>query len=138
MTDTLHPCVRPRRRFVLAFVGVCMLWVLVAYCCYGVGSAEFALLFLLGAGMLLIPSRTSYGTLMQLVGLAIPLSDAVAAGIMVVEVLYPSAEKVPCTQLAMIPFIVVWFAGLVFYPLGFALVVLFERRRVAERHKMQK
>ena len=138
MTDTLHPCVRPRRRFVLAFVGVCMLWVLVAFCCYGVGSAEFALLFLLGAGMLLIPSRTSYGTLMQLVGLAIPLSGAVAVGIMVVEVLYPSAEKVPCTQMAMIPFVVVWFAGLVFYPLGFALVVLFEWRRVADRHKMQK
>ena len=138
MAKELHPCVRPRRRFVLAFVGVCMLWVLVAFCCYGVGSAEFALLFLLGAGMLLIPSRTSYGTLMQLVGLAIPLSGAVAVGIMVVEVLYPSAEKVPCTQMAMIPFMVVWFAGLVFYPLGFALVVLFERRRVAERHKMQK
>ena len=129
---------RQRRRFVLAFVGVCMLWVLVAFCCYGVGSAEFALLFLLGAGMLLIPSRTSYGTLMQLVGLAIPLSGAVAVGIMVVEVLYPSAEKVPCTQMAMVPFMLVWFAGLVFYPLGFALVVLFERRRVAERHKMQK
>ena len=138
MEKELYPCVRPRRRFVLAFVGVCMLWVLVAYCCYGVGSAEFALLFLLGAGMLLIPSRKSYGTLMQLVGLAIPLSGAVAVGIMVVEVLYPSAEKVPCTQLAMIPFMVVWFAGLVFYPLGFALVVLFERRRVADRHKMQK
>ena len=138
MNKIPHPCVRPRRRFVLAFVGVCMLWVLVAYCCYGVGSAEFALLFLLGAGMLLIPSRTSYGTLMQLVGLAIPLSGAVAVGIMVVEVLYPSAEKVPCTQMAMIPFVVVWFAGLVFYPLGFALVVLFERRRVADRHKMQK
>jgi hypothetical protein len=88
--------------------------------------------------MLLIPSRTSYGTLMQLVGLAIPLSGAVSAGIMVMEALYPSAEKVPCTQMAMIPFMVVWFAGLVFYPLGFALVVLFERRRVAERHKMQK
>ena len=138
MEKELYPCVRPRRRFVLAFVGVCMLWVLVAYCCYGVGSAEFALLFLLGAGMLLIPSRTSYGTLMQLVGLAIPLSGAVAVGIMVVEVLYPSAEKVPCTQMAMIPFMVVWFAGLVFYPLGFALVVLFERLRVADRHKMQK
>ena len=138
MNKVPHPCVRPRRRFVLAFVGVCMLWVLVAFCCHGVGSAEFALLFLLGAGMLLIPSRTSYGTLMQLVGLAIPLSGAVAEGIMVVEVLYPSAEKVPCTQLAMIPFVVVWFAGLVFYPLGFALVVLFERRRVAEQHKMQK
>ena len=138
MEKELHPCVRQRRRFVLAFVGVCMLWVLVAFCCYGVGSAEFALLFLLGAGMLLIPSRTSYGTLMQLVGLAIPLSGAVAVGIMVVEVLYPSAEKVPCTQMAMVPFMLVWFAGLVFYPLGFALVVLFERRRVAERHKMQK
>ena len=138
MNKVPHPCVRPRRRFVLAFVGVCLLWVLVAFCCYGVGSAEFALLFLLGAGMLLVPSRTSYGTLMQLVGLAIPLSGAVSVGIMVVEVLYPSAEKVPCTQLAMIPFVVVWFAGLVFYPLGFALVVLFERRRVAEQHKMQK
>ena len=88
--------------------------------------------------MLLIPSRTSYGTLMQLVGLVIPLSGAVAAGIMVVEVLYPSAEKVPWTELAMIPFMVVWLAGLVFYPLGFALVVLFERRRAAERHKIQK
>ena len=138
MEKELYPCVRPRRRFVLALGGVCMLGVLVAYCCYGVGSAEFALLFLLGAGMLLIPSRTSYGTLMQLVGLAIPLSGAVAVGIMVVEVLYPSAEKGPCTQMAMIPFVVVWFAGLVFYPLGFALVVLFERRRVADRHKMQK
>ena len=138
MEKELYPCVRPRRRFVLAFVGVCMLWVLVACCCYGVGSTEFVLLFLLSAGMLLIPSRTSYGTLMQLVGLAIPLSGAVAVGIMVVEVLYPSAEKVPCTQMAMIPFMVVWFAGLVFYPLGFALVVLFERRRVADRHKMQK
>ena len=138
MNKVPHPCVRPRRRFVLAFVGVCMLWVLVACCCYSVGSEDFVLLFLLGAGMLLIPSRTSYGTLMQLMGLVIPLSGAVAAGIMVVEVLYPSAEKVPCTQMAMIPFVVVWFAGLVFYPLGFALVVLFERRRVAERHKMQK
>ena len=138
MEKELHPCVRPRRRFVLAFVGVCLLWVLVAYCCYGVGTAEFVLLFLLGAGMLLIPSRTSYGTLMQLVGLAIPLSDAVSVGIMVMEALYPSAEKVPWTQLAMLPFMVVWFAGLVFYPLGFALVVLFERRKAAERHKIQK
>ena len=32
MEKELHPCVRPRRRFVLAFVGVCMLWVLVACC----------------------------------------------------------------------------------------------------------
>ena len=138
MTDTLHPCVRPRRRFVLSFLSLRVVLSIVLCICLKFHSFWYESMFLLAAGMLAIPSRTSHGTLMQLVGLAIPLSGAVAAGIMVVEALYPSAEKVPCTQMAMIPFMVLWFAGLVFYPLGFALVVLFERRRVAERHKMQK
>ncbi|MBQ8376623.1 MAG: hypothetical protein IJX33_06195 [Akkermansia sp.] len=81
--NAVSPCVLPRRRFVLWFLGGCVLWVVACGVYRGMLSREllptpeFVTLFLLEVVMLSIPSRTSHGTLMQLIGLAMPLSAAV-------------------------------------------------------------
>ena len=126
--NTVSPCVLPRRRFVLWFLGGCVLWVVVCGVYRGMLSREllptpeFVTLFLLEVVMLSIPSRTSHGTLMQLIGLSMPLSVAVLLTLAVVEWWYPSPEKVPWTEFIMIPFGLVTVAGLFLYPLGFGLI----------------
>ena len=126
--NTVSPCVLPRRRFVLWFLGGCVLWVVGCGVYRGMLSREllptpeFVTLFLLEVVMLSIPSRTSHGTLMQLIGLAMPLSVAVLLTLAVVEWWYPSPEKVPWTEFIMIPFGLVTVAGLFLYPLGFWLI----------------
>lgn len=85
-------------------------------------APEFVTLFLLEVVMLLIPSRTSHGTLMQLLGLAMPLSAAVLETLVVEEWWYPSPEKVPWTEFIMILPGEAMIAGLFLYPLGFWLI----------------
>ena len=131
--NTVSPCVLPRRRFVLWFLGGCVLWVVACGVYRGMLSREllptpeFVTLFLLEVVMLLIPSRTSHGTLMQLLGLAMPLSAAVLETLVVVAWWYPSPEKVPWTEFIMILPGVVMMGGLFFYPLGFWLVCRWRR-----------
>ena len=126
--NTVSPCVLPRRRFVLWFLGGCLLWVVACGVYRGMLSREllptpeYVTLFLLEVVMLLIPSRTSHGTLMQLLGLAMPLSAAVLETLVVVEWWYPSPEKVPWTEFIMILPGVAMIAGLFLYPLGFWLI----------------
>ena len=122
MIDTLHPCVRPRRRFVLSFLLLCALCSIVLCICLRFHSLWYEAMFLLGAGMLAIPSRTSHGTLMQLVGLVVPLSDVVILFLTGIDRWFPSPEKVPWTEFIMIPFGVALLAGLFLYPLGFGLI----------------
>ena len=123
--NTVSPCVLPRRRFVLWFLGGCVLWVVGCGVYRGMLSREllptpeFVTLFLLEVVMLSIPSRTSHGTLMQLIGLAMPLSAAVLLTLVVVEWWWPSPEKVPWTEFIMILPGVAMIAGLFLYPLGF-------------------
>ena len=131
--NTVSPCVLPRRRFVLWFLGGCLLWVVACGVYRGMLSREllptpeFVALFLLEVVMLLIPSRTSHGTLMQLLGLAMPLSAAVLETLVVVAWWWPSPEKVPWTEFIMILPGVVMMGGLFFYPLGFWLVCRWRR-----------
>ena len=131
--NTVSPCVLPRRRFVLWFLGGCLLWVVACGVYRGMLSREllptpeFVTLFLLEVVMLSIPSRTSHGTLMQLIGLAMPLSAAVLETLVVVEWRWPSPEKVPWTEFIMILPGVVMMGGLFFYPLGFWLVCRWRR-----------
>ncbi len=140
--NAVSPCVLPRRRFVLWFLGGCLLWVVACGVYRGMLSREllptpeFVTLFLLEVVMLSIPSRTSHGTLMQLIGLAMPLSAAVLETLVVVEWWYPSPEKVPWTEFIMILPGVVMMGGLFFYPLGFWLVCRWSRAE--NRGKIQK
>ena len=126
--NAVSPCVLPRRCFVLWFLGGCVLWVVVCGVYRGMLSREllptpeFVTLFLLEVVMLSIPSRTSHGTLMQLLGLAMPLSAAVLLTLVVVEWWWPSPEKVPWTEFIMILPGVAMIAGLFLYPLGFWLI----------------
>lgn len=126
--NTVSPCVLPRRRLVLWFLGGCVLWVVGCGVYRGMLSREllpapeFVTLFLLEVVMLSIPSRTSHGTLMQLIGLAMPLSVAVLLTLDVVEWWYPSPEKVPWTEFIMILPGEAMIAGLFLYPLGFWLI----------------
>ena len=121
MIDTLHPCVQPRRRFVLGFLSLCVALSIVLCICLRFHSLWYDAMFLLGAGMLAIPSRTSHGTLMQLVGLVMPFCAVVILFLIGIDRWFPSPEKVPWTELIMIPFGVVLLAGLFLYPLGFGL-----------------
>ena len=122
MNKVPHPCVRPRRRFVLAFLGVCMLLVLVDFARIGTFKLDFYGVFLVEVLLLALPSRTSHGTLMQLVGLVMPFSAVVILVLYGIERCFPSPEKVPWTEYIMIPFGVVTMAGLFLYPLGFGLI----------------
>ena len=79
-------------------------------------------MFLLAAGMLAIPSRTSHGTLMQLAGLVMPFSAVVILFLIGIDRWFPSPEKVPWTEFIMIPFGLALLVGLFLYPLGFALI----------------
>ena len=89
--EPLHPCVQPRRRFVLRFLGVCASLVLLGSLVWGsrafaAGDREFLHLWLVplfgvymllmvtpAALLLLIPARTKRGSLLQLIGLVVPL-----------------------------------------------------------------
>ncbi len=122
MIDTLHPCVRPRRRFVLSVLLFCVLCSIVLCFCLSFHSLWYDAMFLLGAGMLAIPSRTSHGTLMQLVGLVMPFSAVVILFLTGIDRWFPSPEKVPWTELIMIPFGFALLGGLFLYPLGFGLI----------------
>lgn len=131
--NSVSPCALLLRRFVLWFLGGCVLWVVVCGVYRGMLSREllptpeFVTLFLLEVVMLSIPSRTSHGTLMQMIGLSMPLSAAVLESLVVVEWWYPTPEKVSPLGFAAIPFALVSLAGLFFYPLGFWLVCRWRR-----------
>lgn len=105
----------------LSFLLLCALCSIVLCICLRFHSLWYEAMFLLVAGMLAIPSRTSHGTLMQLVGLVMPFSAVVFLVLIGIDRWFPSPEKVPWTELAMIPFGVVLLAGLFLYPLGFGL-----------------
>ena len=117
MTDTLHPCVRPRRRFVLAFLGVCLLLVLMDFAQIGTFKLDFYAVFLVELLLLALPSRTSYGTLMQLVGLVMPGCGVVIIGFSILEemgVYFPHWEYMVMYPVAltfwvgMVPYLLIW------------------------------
>ena len=129
----LHPCVRPRRRFVLAFLGVCLLLVLMDFAQIGTFKLDFYAVFLAELLLLSLPSRTSYGTLMQLVGLVMPGCGVVIMGFGILEamgVYFPQGE-----YLVMYPVALMFWLGVVLYPLAWALVAFW---RVLVTKKMQK
>lgn len=133
MNKTLHPCVRPRRRFVLAFLGVCLLLVLMDFAQIGTFKLDFYAVFLAELLLLALPSRTSYGTLMQLVGLVMPGCGVVIMGFGILEakgVYFPQGE-----YLVMCPVALMFWLGVVLYPLAWALVAFW---RVLVARKMQK
>ena len=122
--NEFSPCVLPRRRFVLWFLGGCVLWV-VACCVYlgtlsreWIAALEFETLFLLECAMLAIPSRSAHGTLMQLVGLAMPLSAAVILILCGIE----SYTGVYIAHSVFWPFAIIFWCGSVLYPLVYSSV----------------
>ena len=56
MEKELHPCVRPRRRFVLAFLGVCLLLVLMDFAQIGTFKLDFYAVFLAELLLLALPA----------------------------------------------------------------------------------
>ena len=74
MNKVPHPCVLPRRRFVRGVVVMCLLAVLGVFGVYREFVPEFFAVFMVEVVMLLLPSRTKSGTLVQLLGLMMPCS----------------------------------------------------------------
>lgn len=111
----------------LSFLLLCALCSIVLCICLRFHSLWYEAMFLLAAGMLAIPSRTSHGTLMQLVGLVMPFSAVVILVLTGIDWWFPSPEKVPWTELVMIPFGFALLGGLFLYPLGFALICWLHR-----------
>ena len=133
MMESLHPCVRPRRRFVLGVVVLCLLVVLGVFGGYCEFVTEFFAVFMVEVVMLSLPSRTKSGTLVQLLGLLMPCS-AVAillfCGMEEMGMCFPRWMHMVMTPLALI-----FWVGVVLYPFSWALIDLW-RGLVAQ--KMQK
>lgn len=133
MTECLHPCVRPRRRFVLGVVVLCLLVVLVSFASSGCFVPEFFAVFMVEVVMLSLPSRTKGGTLVQLLGLMMPCS---AVAILLFGGMEEAGMHFPrWMHMVMTPLALIFWVGGVLYPFVWALLALW-RGLVAQ--KMQK
>ncbi len=134
MTDTLHPCVLPRRRFVRVVVVLCLLVVLGLFSCSRCFVPEYFAVFMVEAVMLFLPSRTKGGTLVQMLGLLMPCS-AVAillfCGMEEMGMCFPRWMH----HMVMRPLVLMFWAGVVIYPFAWALLALW---RGLLLQKMQK
>lgn len=133
MTESLHPCVRPRRRFVLGVVVLCLLVVLGVFSGYCELVSEFFAVFMVEVSMLILPSRTKCGTLVQLLGLMMPCS---AVAILLFGGMEEAGMHFPqWIHMVMTPLALIFWEGVVLYPLSWALIELW---RVLVVQKMQK
>ena len=131
--NTVSPCVRPRRRFVRGVVVMCLLAVLGVFGVYREFVPEFFAVFMVEVVMLLLPSRTKSGTLVQLLGLMMPCS---AVAILLFGGIEEAGMRFPqWVHLVMTPLALIFWAGVVLYPSAWALVELW---RVLVAQKMQK
>lgn len=121
----LHSCIRPRRRFVRRFLAVCLLLLLVECARIGTFPLDFYAVFLVEVLLLALPSRTSYGTLMQLVGLVMPCSAVVILGFCTLEamgVYFPQ-----WAHMVMLPVALTFWVGMVPYLFIWACVSLWHK-----------
>ena len=133
MTESLHPCVLPRRRFVRGVVVLCLLAVLVFFGCFREFVPGFFAVFMAEAVMLMLPSRTKSGTLVQLLGLLMPCS---AVAILLFGGMEEAGMHFPqWIHMVMTPLALIFWAGVVLYPFAWPLVGLW---RVLVVQKMQK
>lgn len=131
--NTVSPCVLPRRRFVRGVVVMCLLAVLGVFGVYREFVPEFFAVFMVEVVMLLLPSRTKSGTLVQLLGLMMPCS---AVAILLFGGMEEAGMRFPqWVHLVMTPLALIFWAGVVLYPSAWALVELW---RVLVAQKMQK
>lgn len=131
--NTVSPCVLPRRRFVRGVVVMCLLAVLGVFGVYREFVPEFFAVFMEEVVMLLLPSRTKSGTLVQLLGLMMPCS---AVAILLFGGMEEAGMRFPqWVHLVMTPLALIFWAGVVLYPSAWALVELW---RVLVAQKMQK
>ena len=131
--NTVSPCVLPRRRFVRGVVVMCLLAVLGVFGVYREFVPEFFAVFMVEVVMLLLPSRTKSGTLVQLLGLMMPCS---AVAILLFGGIEEAGMRFPqWVHLVMTPLALIFWAGVVLYPSAWALVELW---RVLVAQKMQK
>ena len=116
----------------LAFLGVCLLLVLMDFAQIGTFKLDFYAVFLAELLLLALPSRTSYGTLLQLVGLVMPGSAVVILGFCILEemgVYFPQ-----WAHMVMQPVVLTFWAGMVPYLLIWACVSLWYK---ASKQKSQ-
>lgn len=145
--EPLHPCVLPRRRFVLRFLGVCASLVLLGCLVWGgrayaAGDREFLSLWLVpiwvvymllqvapASLLLLIPARTKRSTLLQLIGLVLPL---LVAGMACALCWGDPTDDVHALAFAMATIGLSWVGALVFHVpgllLNFILAALSKRK----------
>ena len=90
--ERLHPCIRARRRFILRFLACCAVMTAVGACIFSYRCCPsdvwfwerilYVGLILLNASpayLLALPARTKRATLLQLLGLVLPLLGALAS-----------------------------------------------------------
>lgn len=125
--------VKPRRRFVLGVVVLCLLAVLVLFSCSHCFVPEFFAVFMVEVSMLILPSRTKSGTLVQLLGLLMPCS---AVAILLFGGMEEAGMHFPqWIHMVMTPLALIFWEGVVLYPFSWALIELW---RVLVVQKMQK
>ena len=133
--NEIPPCVMPRRRFILWCLWACVLCAVAYMVSCGINDPEaFALLFW-AVVLLSVPARSRGGTLLQLLGLMVPVG---MAGASVLSAIIRYSGEQPWMEYLKILFgsmVLVWWLGSPFIILGVLgyLVIRWLRRCFGRR-----
>ena len=133
--NEIPPCVMPRRRFILWCLWACVLCAVACMVSCGINDPEaFALLFW-AVILLSVPARSRGGTLLQLLGLMLPVG---LAGLSALSVVIRHFGEQPWMEYVKVFFgvmVLVWWLGAPFIILGVLVSLVFSwlRKRLSGR-----
>ena len=127
--NEIPPCVMPRRRFIVWCLWACVLCTVAYMVSCGINDPEaFALLFW-AVVLLSVPARSRGGTLLQLLGLMVPVG---MAGASVLNVVIRHFGEQPWMEYVGVFFgsmVLVWWLGAPFIIVGLLVYLVFSRLR---------
>ena len=123
--NEIPPCVMPRRRFILWCLWACVLCAVACMVSCGINDPEaFALLFW-AVVLLSVPARSRGGTLLQLLGLMLPVGLAVVSALSVVMRHFGEQPWMEYVKVFFGSMVLVWWLGAPFVILGVLVSLAF-------------
>ena len=131
----IPPCVMPRRRFIVWCLWACVLCAVASMACYGACDPESVALLFWAVILLSVPARSRGGTLLQLLGLMLPVG---LAGLSALSVVIRHFGEQPWMEYVKVFFgsmVLVWWLGAPFIILGVLVCLVFSwlRKRFSGR-----
>ena len=127
--NEIPPCVMPRRRFILWCLWACVLCAVACMVSCGINDPEAFALLVCAVVFLSYPARSRGGTLLQLLGLMVPVG---MAGASVLSAIIRYSGEQPWMEYLKILFgsmVLVWWLGSPFIIVGLLVYLVFSRLR---------